>query len=137
MTNEAHIPRVAVCCDGCGTEHGPFMKLSMGKDFFGRNYDRLSPSSDQSPKWYCDPCSMYKNLQRDCRDIRGELDKVIGGQPSEFTHADQVQRARIRLQEVAAILSEQRAPSPLVDSNEVNMLIQKIQCQTLSTSATA
>jgi hypothetical protein len=113
------------------------MKLSMGKDFFGRAYDRLSPSLDQSPKWYCESCSMYKNLQRDCRDIRAELDKAIGGQPSELKRIDQEQRARLRLQEIAAILSAQRAPSSLIDPQDVNTLIQKIQGQPLSTSATA
>ena len=40
-------------CDACGIEQGPLLKLSLGKDFFGRVYDRLSPASDQSPKWYC------------------------------------------------------------------------------------
>ena len=60
-------------CDGCGTEQAPLMKLSLGKDFFGRPYDRLSPASDTSPKWYCDACSMYKNLQRDFRDIQAEV----------------------------------------------------------------
>src|SRR2546426_11875252 len=33
-------------------------------------YDRLSPSADLSPKWYCERCSVEKNLQRDFRDIK-------------------------------------------------------------------
>lgn len=135
MAHEEQIPHVEIRCDGCRTDQGPFMKLSMGKDFFGRSYDRLSPSHDQSPKWYCDPCSMYKNLQRDCRDIRGELDKVIGGQPSELKYPDQMQRARLRLQEVAAILSTQRVASSLIDPHEVNALIQQMHGQPLSSSA--
>ena len=57
---------------------GPLTKFSLGKDFFGRPYDRLSPLSDHNPKWYCDPCSMHKNLQRDFRDIRAEFDKLSG-----------------------------------------------------------
>ena len=135
MAHEEQIPHVEIRCDGCRTDQGPFMKLSMGKDFFGRSYDRLSPSRDQFPKWYCDPCSMYKNLQRDCRDIRGELDKVIGGQPSELKSPDQMQRARLRLQEVAVILSTQRVASSLIDPHEVNALIQQMHGQPLSPSA--
>src|SRR5437899_1430519 len=41
-------------CDGCGAADVPLMKISLGRDFFGRVYDRLSPSADLSPKWYCD-----------------------------------------------------------------------------------
>lgn len=135
MAHEAQISHVDIQCDGCKTDRGPFMKLSMGKDFFGRSYDRLSPSRDQAPKWYCDPCSMYKNLQRDCRDIRGEWDKTVGGQPSELKHPDQMQRARMRLQEIAAILSTQRVASSLIDPHEVNTLTQKMQGQPQATPA--
>lgn len=78
---------------------------------------------------------MYKNLQRDCRDIRGEWDKVVGGQPSELTHSDEMHRACLRLQEVAAILSTQRVASSLIDPQEVNALIRKIQGHLLSSSA--
>ncbi|MDF2460296.1 MAG: hypothetical protein K0S79_2712 [Nitrospira sp.] len=135
MVHEGQIPHVEIRCDGCRTDQGPFMKLSMGKDFFGRSYDRLSPSRDQSPKWYCDLCSMYKNLQRDCRDIRGEWDKVVDGLPSELTHSDGMHRARLRLQEVAAILSTQRVASSMIDPHEVNALIRMIQGQLLLSSA--
>ena len=40
-------------CNACSAAGAPLMKFSLGKDFFGRSYDRLSPASDQSPKWYC------------------------------------------------------------------------------------
>ncbi len=63
-------------CNACHVTGTPLMKQSLGKDFFGRTYDRLSPASDQSPKWYCDPCSMMKHLQRDFRDIHAEFDKL-------------------------------------------------------------
>lgn len=135
MAHENQTPHVEMRCDGGRTDQGPFMKLSMGKDSFGRSYDRLSPSRDQSPKWYCDPCSMYKNLQRDCRDIRGEWENMVGGQPSELTHFDKMRRARLRLQEVAAILPTQRVASSLIDPHDVNALIRKIQGQLLSSSA--
>lgn len=78
---------------------------------------------------------MHKNLQRDCRDIRGEWDREVGGRPSELKYPHQMQRARLRLQEIAAILSTQRVASSLIDAHEVNALIQKVQGQPLFTSA--
>src|SRR5205085_6680324 len=72
-------------CHACRAVGTALMKFSLGKDFFGRPYDRLSPSSDQSPQWYCESCSMQKNLQRDFRDIRTEYDKLIAGQMSELS----------------------------------------------------
>ena len=77
---------------------------------------------------------MHKNLQRDCRDIRDEFDKVVNGQPSELEHSGQMQHARLRLQQIAAILSTQGVASSLIDPHEVNALIQKIQGQSLSPS---
>jgi len=117
-------------CDACGMEGGPLLKLSLGKDFFGRVYDRLSPSSDQSPKWYCASCSVQKNLQRDYRDIRTEFDKLNSGQPSELAMAPQLQRAQLRLREVAALLSGSFAGSRLVDPTEVTDLLGRIQAKT-------
>jgi hypothetical protein len=113
------------------------MKLSLGKDFFGRAYDRLSPSSDVSPKWYCDTCSMHKNLQRDFRDIRTELDKLHAGQASELAKAEQLQRAQLRLREIASILAglEGRGSAPhLLDPAEVGTLLNRIQAQTGASS---
>jgi len=114
-------------CDACGTEQGPLQKLSLGKDFFGRAYDRLSPSSDQSPKWYCEACSMHKNLQRDFRDIRTEFDKLNQGQPSELAGGEPFQRAQLRLREIAAILAGQTAGSRLLDPSDVSALMTRIQ----------
>ena len=110
-------------CDGCGTDRGPFVKLSLGKDFFGRSYDRLSPSSDQSPKWYCESCSMHKNLQRDFRDIKAEVEKLHAGQPSELSAPERLQRSRLRLREIAAVLAGQASASRLIDADAVNTLI--------------
>ena len=101
------------------------MKLSLGKDFFGRPYDRLSPSTDQSPKWYCEPCSMLKNLQRDLRDIRAEFDKMSSGQSSAFSHEDERQRAQLRLREIAAIAEGQQCESPLLNRSDVQQLIDR------------
>ncbi|MBI5410865.1 MAG: hypothetical protein HZA21_02630 [Nitrospirae bacterium] len=110
------------------------MKLSLGKDFFGRAYDRLSPSSDQSPKWYCDPCSMHKNLQRDFRDIRGEFDKLSAGQLSELASAGQLQRAHLRLREIATILDGHAPGTRLLDPADVHALIGRFQTQAGSPS---
>jgi len=110
-------------CDGCETDRGPFVKLSLGKDFFGRSYDRLSPSSDQSPKWYCESCSMHKNLQRDFRDIKAEFEKLHAGQPSELSAPERLQRSRLRLREIAAVLAGQASGSHLIDADAVNTLI--------------
>src|SRR5215510_15590985 len=92
-------------CNACGATGTALIKFSLGRDFFGRSYDRLSPSADQSPKWYCETCSMQKNLQRDFRDIRAEYDKLSAGQGSELSKAETFQRATIRLREIVAILT--------------------------------
>jgi hypothetical protein len=112
-------------CNGCGTTGKPLMKLSLGKDFFGRPYDRLSPSADQSPKWYCEACSMLKNLQRDFRDIRAEFDKLSSGESSAFSQMEERQRAQLRLREIATIAEGQPAESSLLNSGEVRRFIER------------
>jgi hypothetical protein len=111
------------------------MKLSLGKDFFGRTYDRLSPSSDASPKWYCESCSMQKNLQRDFRDIKAEIDKLGGGQASAVTAPDQLQRAHLRLREIQALLGSQVSGARLIDPADVTTLLQRVQSRAGSASA--
>ncbi|HVG02644.1 MAG TPA: hypothetical protein VM842_07110 [Nitrospira sp.] len=112
-------------CNACQTTGTPLMKLSLGKDFFGRTYDRLSPASDQSPKWYCDPCSMMKHLQRDYRDIHAEFDKLSKGQSSALSEPEAKQRAQLRLQEIAAIAGTQASDSPLLNVTDVKQLIER------------
>ena len=112
-------------CNACNATGTPLMKLSLGKDFFGRTYDRLSPASDQSPKGYCDPCSMMKHLQRDFRDIRTEFDKLAKGQASALSEPEAKQRAQLRLQEIAAIAGTQAADSPLLNRADVKELIER------------
>jgi hypothetical protein len=112
-------------CNGCGTTGKPLMKLSLGKDFFGRPYDRLSPSADQSPKWYCEACSMLKNLQRDFRDIRAEFDKLSSGESSAFSHMEERQRAQLRLREIATIAEGHPGESPLLNPGEVRRFIEQ------------
>lgn len=113
-------------CDACGGQ-GPVVKLSLGRDFFGRAYDRLSPSADQSPKWYCETCSMHKNLQRDFRDIRAEFDKLAAGQPSELSGAEPRQRAQLRLREITAILDGRAPGSGLLNPADVSALMDRFQ----------
>ncbi len=118
-------------CQACGTAGSPLMKLSLGRDFFGRPYDRLSPLSDQNPKWYCSHCSMHKNLQRDFRDIRVEFDKLSAGQGSELSKGDEFRRASLRLQEIIAILRGAQQQSPFLRSHDVTLLMERLNTLTM------
>ena len=113
-------------CNACGATGTALMKLSLGKDFFGRTYDRLSPSTDQSPKWYCEGCSMQKNLQRDFRDITAEIDKLGSGQPSQLSTTDEFQRALLRLREIVALLDAAENRSSLLASSEVERVLERL-----------
>ena len=123
---ETRAPLSAGQCDGCGTAGVPLLKLSLGRDFFGRVYDRLSPSTDQSPKWYCDSCSMHKNLQRDFRDIKAEFLKLQQGEASELAGTDHLQRARLRLHEIVSILTGQPGKPQLLDAADVSGLMNQL-----------
>jgi hypothetical protein len=113
-------------CNACGATGTALMKFSLGKDFFGRPYDRLSPSSDQSPKWYCATCSIQKNLQRDFRDIRAEFDKLTAGHASELSKSDEFRRASLRLREISTLLSTMEKPSPFLSSSDVLQLMDRL-----------
>jgi hypothetical protein len=117
---------VAGSCNACGATCATLIKLSLGKDFFGRTYDRLSPSTDQSPKWYCESCSMQKNLQRDFRDITTEIDKLGAGQTSQLSKPDEFQRAGLRLREIVALLDAAQKRSPLLASGEVTRVLERL-----------
>ena len=118
-------------CNACGATGTALMKLSLGKDFFGRTYDRLSPSTDQSPKWYCESCSMQKNLQRDFRDITAEIDKLGAGQSSQLSKPDEFQRAALRLREIVALLDAAQNRSPLLASGDVTRLLERLNTITI------
>jgi hypothetical protein len=119
-------------CNACGATGTALMKLSLGKDFFGRTYDRLSPSTDQSPKWYCEGCSMQKNLQRDFRDISAETDKLVAGQASELSKSDEFQRATLRVREIVALVDAAQTHSALLASGEVARLLERLHTITVS-----
>lgn len=121
---------VHVTCDGCRTQRAPLQKLSLGKDFFGRPYDRLSPSSDVSPKWYCETCSMHKNLQRDFRDIHAELATWTAGGPSQMQDPGQLQRARLRLREISLLLDQAGGRSPFLDRATVVHVMSELEART-------
>ncbi len=110
-------------CHACRASGGPLARLSLGKDFFGRPYDRLS---DQNPQWYCASCSMHKNVQRDFRDIHAEFDKLRAGQGSELSQGDNFQRASLRLQEILTILSAPQQPSPFLQRPDVVRLMEQL-----------
>src|SRR5438128_4863844 len=114
-------------CDGCGATDVPLMKILLGRDFFGRVYDRLSPSADLSPKWYCGHCSVEKNLQRDFRDIKGEFEKLTKGAASALGQADQFQRANLRLKEIAALVAADALKPSLLKPEEVVALARAVE----------
>jgi len=72
---------------------------------------------------------VQKNLQRDFRDIRAEFDKLSKGQASEIAGTDQLQRAQVRLQEIAAVLDSHVAESSLIDLADVHVLISRMRAQ--------
>ena len=127
MLNANTAPPSAGKCDGCSTTDVPLMKVSLGRDFFGRVYDRLSPNADVSPKWYCDPCSVEKNLQRDFRDIKGEFDKLAKGAGSALGQTDQLERATLRMKEIAAMIAANALKQTLLKPNEVSTLARSLE----------
>ncbi len=118
-------------CQACGSAGGPLTKFSLGKDFFGRPYDRLSPLSDQNPNWYCATCSMHKYLQRDFRDIRAEFDKLRACQGSELLKGDEFRRASLRLHEMMTILNAPQQRSPFLNGHDVTLLIERLNTLTM------
>jgi hypothetical protein len=114
-------------CDGCGASGVPLMKLSLGRDFFGRVYDRLSPSNDMSPKWYCDPCSVEKNLQRDFRDIQTEFMELDKGHRSALSDPEELQRAALRLKEIAALIAGTTLKRALLHPEAVSSLATSLE----------
>ena len=127
MLNANTAPPSAGKCDGCSTTDVPLMKVSLGRDFFGRVYDRLSPSADMSPKWYCDACSVEKNLQRDFRDIKSEFDNLSKGAASALGQADQLDRAMLRVKEIAAMIAANALKQTLLKPDEVSALARALE----------
>ena len=74
---------------------------------------------------------MQKNLHRDFRDIRAELDKLQVGQNSELLKGDEFRRATLRLQEIQIILSVPNQQSPFLKDSEVRLLMERLNTRTM------
>jgi hypothetical protein len=74
---------------------------------------------------------MQKNLHRDFRDIRAELDKLQVGQNSELLKGDEFRRATLRLQEIQIILSVPNQQSPFLKDSEVRLLMERLNTLTM------
>ncbi|MDH5319036.1 MAG: hypothetical protein OEW14_11820 [Nitrospira sp.] len=74
---------------------------------------------------------MQKNLHRDFRDIRAELDKLQVGQNSELLKGDEFRRATLRLQEIQIILSVPNQQSPFLTDSEVRLLMERLNTLTM------
>ncbi|MGH7255539.1 MAG: hypothetical protein ACREI3_07155 [Nitrospirales bacterium] len=135
MDGEQNRSVPVVSCDACGISQGPLLKVSLARDFFGRAYDRLSPASDKNPKWYCDPCSRHKTLQRDVRDIKAEFEKLRIGDPSTLSTQEQFQRARQRLQDILTALDGESGTPRLLEPREVSALLSQMDAHTGAASA--
>jgi hypothetical protein len=114
-------------CNACDAANTSFMKFSLVRYFFGRPYYRLSPSSDQSPKWYCETSSMQKNLQRDFRDIRAEYDKLAAGQSYELSKRNEFRRASLRLREIFTLLNAAEGHPPFLTDSNVTLLMERLK----------
>ena len=120
-------------CNACGATGTALMKLSLGKDFFGRTYDRLSPSTDQSPKWYCESCSMQKNLQRDFRDILGRIRQTRGRprlQPVDPAETFNGPRCGCGKSSPSS-MARNRQSSRLLTASDVTQLMDRFQTTTM------
>ena len=75
---------------------------------------------------------MMKNLQRDYRDITGEIDKLGAGQSSQLSNPHEFQRATLRLREIVALLDARQNPSPLLASGDVKGGLNRLNTITIS-----
>jgi hypothetical protein len=97
-------------CDACGATGAPLAKVSLGRDFFGRAYDRLTPASDKSPAWYCPRCSEEKRMQSDYRVIKGAADALAAGEESPLADPQTRDRALDRLGNIVERLGAGHGP---------------------------
>lgn len=97
-------------CDACGASGAPLAKVSLGRDFFGRAYDRLTPASDKSPAWYCPRCSEEKRMQSDYRVIQAAAEALAAGADSPLGDAQTRERALTRLKQVVERLGAGMGP---------------------------
>jgi hypothetical protein len=104
----------------------PLTKVSLSEDFFGACYDRLTPSSDKAPAWYCPGCSREKSLQVDYRTIAAAWGALEAEEPSPLADADIRTRSCARLREIAEMLTSAQQPSRLLNVAQVDALCQAL-----------
>ncbi len=110
-------------CNACGESDVDLFKISLGKDFFGRSYDRLSTGEDLRPQWYCGDCSREKDFQRDIRVIRNEFEKMRQGQESLLTDPETYRTALDRVTLIEHHIKKGRKVHTLLPPGEVGTLL--------------
>ncbi len=109
-------------CDACGEADVDLYKISLGRDFFDRAYDRLSAGEDLRPKWYCGNCSREKDFQRDVRVIREEFEKLQEGLPSFLSDPATFRKALERVILIEQHIKRGRKVHVLLPPGEVGIL---------------
>ena len=74
-------------------------------------------------------------MQRDFRDIKGEFEKLTKGAASALGQADQFQRAKLRLKEIAALLAADALKPTLLKPEEVVALVRVVESHRAGASA--
>ena len=70
---------------------------------------------------------MHKNLQRDFRDIVGELTPFKQGHHSALQDTAVRQQAHLRLKEIALILKKSEGESPFLEKTQVEEAVRAMQ----------
>ncbi|MCL4460205.1 MAG: hypothetical protein M1297_00625 [Nitrospirae bacterium] len=110
-------------CNACGESDVDLYKISLGKDFFDRPYDRLSAAEDTKPQWYCGDCSREKDFQRDIRSIRTEFERLREGRPSLLSRAETARKAVERVALIEQYVKRGRKVHTLLPPREVGTLL--------------
>jgi hypothetical protein len=110
-------------CDACGKVGVDLYKVSLGKDFFNRTYDRLSHTEDLHPKWFCAPCSLEKGYQRDVRNIHQELEKLMANDSSLLSEEKILLQAIGHVEKIEAYVKKGRKIHVLLPPREVGLLL--------------
>jgi hypothetical protein len=120
-----HVP--SGICDACGKVGVDLYKVSLGKDFFNRTYDRLSHTEDLHPKWFCSPCSLEKGYQRDVRNIHQELEKLLADGSSLLSDEKTLLQAISHVEKIESHVKRGRKIHVLLPPREVGLLLIELQ----------
>ncbi|MHB1285755.1 MAG: hypothetical protein ACYCYP_04195 [Leptospirales bacterium] len=110
-------------CNACGESDVDLFKVSLGKDFFNRPYDRLTVGEDLRPQWFCGDCSREKDFQRDIRVIRNEFEKLRLGQTSFLNTPETFREALDRVKLIEHHIKKGRKEHTLLPPGEVVTLL--------------